>query len=319
MTWGWLWRRLVSLGIVLLAVALATYVLLDLMPGSTASAILGPGATPEAIAIVEHDLQLDRPLPVRFGVWLGRAALGDLGVSYRTGEIVTVSLRERVPVSIELLVLTQVVAVTLAGAAALLSARRENGRLDRTLSAISFGAIALPQFALGIVLLVVFAQKLGWFPVAEFARLTDDVGANLRSMVLPVATLALPLAGIYYRVLRTDLLQTLRSDHITFARAMGLSPRRVLIGRALRPSSLTLISVVGLNTAFLLGGAVIVERLFSVPGLGQQLTASVATRDVVMVQGTALVIAAVYVVINLAVDVALTLIDPRIRLARSAT
>lgn len=319
MTWGWLWRRLVSLGIVLFIVALATYVLLDLSPGSTASAILGPGATPEAVAIVEHDLELDRPLPLRFGIWLGRAVQGDLGVSYRTGEVVTVVLRERLPTSLELLVLTQVLAVTIAGVSALVSARRENGRLDRALSSTSFVAIAVPQFALGIILLVVFAQVLGWFPVAQYARFTDDPVANLRALVLPVVTLALPLAGIYYRVLRTDLLQTLRSDHITFARAMGLSSRRVLIGRALRPSSLTLISVVGLNTAFLLGGAVIVERLFSVPGLGQQLTASVATRDIVMVQGTALVVAAVYVVINLIVDIALTLLDPRIRLAGTAT
>jgi peptide/nickel transport system permease protein len=318
MSWGWLWRRLVSLGVVLLAVSMATYLLFDLLPGSTATAILGPGATPETIAVVERDLRLDEPLPVRFGIWLERAVQGDLGVSYRTGEVVTVALRDRVPMSLELLALTQLVAVAVAGTAALLSARREGGRLDRALSSVSFVAIALPQFAFGIVLLIVFAQKLDWFPVAQYVRFSDGPLDNLRALVLPVLTLSLPLAGIYYRVLRTDLLQTLRSDHITFARAMGLSSRRVLVGRALRPSSLTLISVIGINTAFVLGGAVIVERLFSLPGLGQLLFTSVISRDIVMVQGATIVIAFVYVVVNLVVDLGLTMLDPRIRLARSA-
>ena len=319
MTWGWLWRRLVSLAVVLLAVSMATYLLFELLPGRTSTAILGPGATPEALATVERDLRLDEPLPMRFGIWLGRAVQGDLGVSYRTGEVVTVTLRDRIPTSLELLVLTQLTAVGVAGIAALVSARREGSRVDRVLSALSFVAIALPQFAFGIVLLIVFAQKLDWFPVAQYSRFSDGPADNLRALVLPVVTLALPLAGIYYRVLRTDLLQTLRSDHITFARAMGMSPRRVLVGRALRPSSLTLISVIGINTAFLLGGAVIVERLFSLPGLGQLITVSVASRDIVMVQGATLSIALVYVVVNLVVDVMLTVLDPRVRLVRSAS
>ena len=148
---------------------------------------------------------------------------------------------------------------------------------------------------------------------------TDDFDAvRVAFDVKPVVTLAAPLTAIYYRVLRTDLQQTLRSDHITFAKAVGLSPRRILLGRALRPSSLTLISVIGLNTALLLGGAVIVERLFSLPGLGSQLTISVATRDIVMVQGATLAIAFVYVLINLCVDIALTILDPRVRLSRTA-
>jgi peptide/nickel transport system permease protein len=319
MTWGWFWRRLVSLGAVLLLVSIATYLLVDLLPGSPASSVLGPAATPEAIAVVEQDLNLDRPLPVRYAIWAGRAVRGDLGVSYISGEVVSVSLRERLPVSLELLLLTQLVATALAVPAALTSARHQDTRRDRLLSSGSFVALALPQFALGIALLIVFAQKLKWFPVADYQRLTDDPIGNIHSLVLPVVTLAVPLAAIYYRVLRTDLTQTLRSDHITFARAMGFSERRILLGRALRPSSLTLVSVVGLNTAFLLGGAVIIENLFSLPGLGRFALESVVVRDLPKIQGATLVIAIVYVVANLLVDVSLALLDPRVRLARGAT
>ncbi len=314
----WLAQRLGSVLVVVLIVCLATYLLLDLLPGSTAITVLGDSATPEKIAIVEHDLALDKPFVTRFGIWVSRAARGDLGVSYQTGEIVSVALRQRVPTSLELLLLTQVTAVAIAMATAVASARREHGRLDRALSTGSFFALALPQFAFGIILLIVFAQKLRWFPVADYRTFGDSPMGNLRSLALPVATLAVPLSGIYYRVLRNDLVQTLRADHITFARAMGLSARRVLLGRALRPSSLTMLSIIGQNTAYLLGSSVIAEGLFSVPGLGQFLTRAVQTRDIVKVQGAVLVVALVYVLVNLAVDVGLATLDPRVRLERRA-
>ena len=315
----WLARRLASLVVVLLLVSFLTYALLDLLPGSPANAILGTAATPDAIATVESDLQLDRPLPVRYGIWLGRAARGDLGVSYQTGEIVNTSLRQRLPVSLELLVLAQALAIGLALPLALAAARRPRGVLDRVTSTASFGAIALPQVAFGIILLTVFAVKLRWFPATRFVTFATDPVQNLRALVLPTLTLGLPLAGIYFRVLRTDLAQALASDHATFARSMGLSSRRVLLGRLLRPSSLTLLSVIGLNTAFLLGGAAVIEQVFSVPGLGSFLLNAVLFRDFVKVQGAVLAIAVVYVLANLAVDVLLSALDPRIRLGRSAT
>ncbi len=319
MGWGWLWRRLASVALVLVIVSIVAYLLIDLLPGDPATAVLGTSATPESIAIVRRNLHLDDPLPVRYAVWLGRALRGDFGVSYRTGEVITAAMRPRIATSLELLALTQLSAISIAVPTALVSARRERGRADRLLSAGSFVALAMPSFAFGIILLVVFAQKLHWFPVADYVPLGENVAKNLRALVLPVVTLSVPLAGIYYRVLRTDLVQTLRSDHIAFARAMGLPGRRVLLGRALRPSSLTLVSVIGLNTAVVLGGAAIVERLFSVPGIGAFMTEAVLTQDVVKVQAAALTIAAIYVVVNLAVDVVLTLFDPRIRLSRSAT
>ena len=317
MGWSWLWRRLASVVVVLLLVSFAAYALLDLLPGSTATAILGTGATPDAVAQVEADLHLDRPMPVRYMLWLQRAVNGDLGVSYQSGEVINTAVRPRVGMSLELLVLTQLFAAGVALPLSLLAARNENGRLDRLVSAGSFVAIALPQVAFGIILLTVFAVKLRWFPATRYVPFGTSPVQNLRALVLPVLSLGLPLAGIYTRVLRTDLLQTMASDHITFARAMGLPTRRVLLGRVLRPSSLTLVSVIGLNTAFVLGGAAIVEQLFSLPGVGSFLLRAVLFRDFVKVQAAVLVIAVIYVVVNLAIDVALTLLDPRIRLTRS--
>ncbi len=289
MSASWLWRRLVSLGVVLLLVSLVTYLLIDFLPGDPAIAVLGQSATPESIADRAPGPLARRPAAgaLRRLARAGAAGRSRRVVPHRRGD--HGGLRQRLGTSLELLALTQLAAILLSVPAALLAARRERAVLDRVLSNGAFVAVAMPQFAFGIALLVVFAQKLEWFPVAHYVRSARTSFDNLHALVLPVLTLAVPLAGIYYRVLRTDLMQTLRSDHITFARAMGLSPRRVLLGRALRPSSLTLVSVIGLNTAFLLGGAAIVERLFSAcPGLGAFMTEGVLTQDVVKVQGAAL-------------------------------
>jgi len=318
MTWSWLWRRLVSLLLVLWIVSFLTYGLLELMPGSGAEAVLGPSATPEAIEQVRQDLHLDDPFLVRYGRWLGRAVQGDLGVTYPDGRVVSVVLRESLPTTIELVILSQLFAIGLALPTSMAAARREGSRVDRAMSAGSFVAIALPQLVLGIVLLTIFAQRLRWFPASEYTHLTESVGGNLRSMVLPVITLSLPLAGIYFRVLRNDLVTTLRSDHIFFARGMGLSARQVLWRRALRPSSMTLVSVMGLNIAALLGGVVIAEQIYGLPGLGRLLVGGVLTRQVTLVQGAVMFVAVVYLVANLVVDIALMALDPRVRLEKAA-
>jgi peptide/nickel transport system permease protein len=313
-----LWRRLVSLAVVMFLVTLLTFWIMELLPGSTAEAVLGPSATPENIQRVREDLHLDDSFVSRYTTWLGRAVRGDLGVTYPDGRVVSVVLREGLPASMEILVLTQLFAIGVALPAAMAAARREGSRLDRNLSSGSFVALAMPQLAFGIVLLTVFAQKLRWFPASEYTHLTESVGGNLRAMVLPVLTLGLPFAGVYFRVLRADIVNTLRSDHIAFARGMGLSSSRIMWRRALRPSSLTLISVAGLNTALLLGGVAIVENIYGVPGLGRTLIISVLSRQITLVQGCVLVIAVFYVLMNLLVDVALTVLDPRVRLERAA-
>lgn len=314
----WLLRRCVSLIGVLLLVTLGTSALLELLPGNKAVAILGTSATPEAIKIVEKNLNLDRPFIVRYGIWTERAAQGDLGIG-RDGELVSASLKQRIPTSLELMVSAQLLAIALAVGGAIYATKRAGRRADRMLSTAAFGMVALPQFVLGLLFVIYLAGKWKLFPLLTHPTFFSDPIGHLRSIALPVMTLAVPLAGIYYRILRTDLGATMQADFITRARASGLSERRILFNHALRPSSLSLLSVVGLNTAAVLGGAVIVENLFAVPGLGRLLLESVAKRDLVKVQGAVLAIALIYVVVNLFVDVLLQLLDPRVRAATSGS
>jgi peptide/nickel transport system permease protein len=234
-------------------------------------------------------------------------------VSYRTGEVVSVAVRQRLVVSLQLVLMAQVLALALALPFGTWAGYRANRPFDKVTSAGAFGLVAMPQFVMGVLLLTVFGVWLGWFSVADYQSLFDSVPGNLRSMTLPALTLALPLAGLYTRILRADVAVTMQSDHVMLARASGIPTRRILGRHVLRASSLGLLTVIGLNTGALLGGAVIVERLFSLPGLGRLLLDSILSRDFVMVQGCVLAIAVFYVFVNFAIDVLLRVLDPRLR------
>ena len=306
-------RRAIDLVVVLFAVSILTFVLLDLLPGGPAAAILGGSATPESITKVNAELGLNRPLPVRYVKWLGHATTGDLGRSYRSKLPVATVVRGAALPSLELVLLAQLLALLIAVPLSLRAALKPGRLLDRALSAGSIVALGVPQFALGIVLLAVFAVKLHWFPAADYRSLGENPLRNLRSLALPAITLAVPSAGTYARVLRADIGVTLTHDYVTMARALGLRERSVLRRHVLRPSSLTLIAVVALNAGVLLGGAVLVESLFSVPGLGRTLVEAVLTKDALVVQGVVLTIATAFVVANAAADVIILLLDPRQR------
>jgi peptide/nickel transport system permease protein len=238
---------------------------------------------------------------------------GDLGVSYQTGEPVAVTLRQRVPVSLELVALAQLFALVVAVPLGCWAAQRAGRGADRVISAASFGGMAAPPFAVAVLLTGVFAVRLGWFPSIGYVGLADDPVDNVRSLVLPALALAVPLAAVYVRVLRADLVRTLSADHIALAEANGLSPARVLLNHALRQSSLTLLTVVGLNFSALLGGAVVIESLFALPGVGRLLFVGIQTRDYLLVQGAVAVIATTFVLVNFALDVLHTALDPRVR------
>jgi peptide/nickel transport system permease protein len=306
-------RRAASLVVVLLLVSLATFALMDLLPGDPAVAILGTNATPENLAIVRSDLGLDRPAPARYLTWLGRAVRGDLGVSYKTNEPVAATLRQRAPVSLELVGLAQVLALGLAVPLGCWAAHRAGRRADRVISAVSFAGLAAPPFGVAVLLVGVFAVRLGWFPSIGYVGLAGDPLGNLRALVLPALALAIPLAAAYVQVLRVDLVRTLAEDHIALAEANGLSARRIMFNHALRQSSLTLLTVVGLNFSTLLGSAVVIEALFALPGVGRLLFTAIQTRDYVVVQGAVAMIAVVFVVVNFGIDVLHTALDPRVR------
>ncbi|HZM78777.1 MAG TPA: ABC transporter permease [Candidatus Limnocylindrales bacterium] len=306
-------HRAGRLAIVLLIVTAFSSLMVDLLPGDPALAILGPEATPEQIAALRHDLELDRPLPVRYLAWLGSAATGDLGSSVRTGQDVGAAIAQRLPVSLELLLLSQILALAIAVLAAILAAAKPDGVFDRVVTTLSSVVLGLPAFVLGLVLILLLSVQLGLLPTIGFTPLSEGVGQNLRSMALPVLTVALGETVVYIRVLRADLLATLSESFIDVARAKGLSERRVMLGHAIRPSSLALVTLVGLNAGRLVGSAVIIESMFALPGVGRLLVDAIADRDYTVVQGAVALIAVSYVLLNVAVDALYGVIDPRVR------
>lgn len=310
-------QRAGRLAIVLFIVTVFSLLMVDLLPGDPAVAVLGPEASPEQITALRQELGLDRPLHERYVTWLGSAFTGDLGSSVRTGQDVAEAIAQRLPVSLELLVLSQLLALAIAVPAAILAAARPNGIFDRTVTTLSSVVLGLPAFVLGLLLILLLSVKLEWLPTLGFSPLSEGLGANLRSMALPVLTVALGEAVVYTRVLRADLLATLSESFIDVARAKGLGERRVMLGHAVRPSSLALVTLVGLNAGRLVGSAVIIESMFALPGVGRLLVAAIADRDFTVVQGAVLLIAVSYVLLNVLVDALYGVIDPRVRHGRT--
>ncbi|MDP3160637.1 MAG: ABC transporter permease [Reyranella sp.] len=312
----WLARQLVRLVVVLFCVTLLTYMIVNILPGDVAIVILGNLATPEDIAGLRADLGLDRPMLVRYFDWLGSALSGDLGRSYRNGEPVVQAIIDRLPVSLQLMVMAQVVALGISIPVALLSVRRPGGLFDRISASAAFGFLAMPNFMLGIVLIYLFSVSFDLLPATGFTPMSEGLWDNLESMILPSLTLGLIEWTVLMRVLRSDLLTTLKEDFILLARAKGLPPWRVLLQHALRPSSFTLITILGLNIGGLIGGAVIVEQIFALPGVGRLLLGGIFNRDLILVQGTVSFIAVGFVVINFLVDMLYAVLDPRVRHVR---
>lgn len=311
-------RRIPSLLATLLVVSLLTFLMTSLLPGDPALQILGAeAATPEAIAAVRADLGLDDPLPVRYLHWIGDALTGDFGRSYRTNVPVSEAIAERLPVTAEIGVLAILIALAIAIPVGMLSAYRAGTRTDKIISSTSFGLLAVPNFMVAILLILVFAVWLGVLPATGWVNFTDDPVQNLRSALLPALSLAVAEMAVYTRLLRTDMIATLQQDFVTMARVKGVSNRRILFRHALRPSSFSLMTVAGVQVGAIIGGSVVIETLFALPGVGRLLLEAVFVRDLLMVQGVALVIAVSYVVVNFTVDILYSYLDPRISHGRS--
>lgn len=307
-------RKLGELVLVVFAVSALTFSLLSLVPGDPAVAIIGQNEmTPERLAEVRADLGLDDPLPIRYLNWAKGAFTGDLGRSERLNQDVVDTLKERIPVTAELMLLAMVVALAIALPLGSFAAYRAGTRADKTTTAISFALLSMPTFIFAIALIIIFAVRLQWLPATGWTPLDESVSENLRRMVLPVATLSLTEAAVYTRVLRSDMITVLHSDFIAFARVKGLGVRQILTRHALRPASLSLLTLIGLQLGGAIAGAVVIEQIFALPGLGTMLFAAILTRDLVLVQGGVLLLAITFVVVNALVDIAYTVLDPRIR------
>lgn len=290
--------------------------LIDLTPGDPAATILGDNATPQQIAVLRDQLGLDKPLLVRYAEWLGHLARGDFGTSIRSQQPVLDAILERLPVTLELAVLAQIIAFAVVLPLALYTAYRAGGRADRLANVVTSGLVSMPPFLTALLLVFVFALTLRAFPATGWVRLSEDPVGNLSSAFLPALTLALTELAVLTRVLRSDLIATLQEDFILSAKAKGLPTWYVLLRHALRPSSFSLITLAGLGLGRLIGGAVIVETLFALPGIGQLLVNSILAKDAVTVQGVVIFVALAYVALNLLTDLLYAILDPRTRVAR---
>src|SRR6202171_5171961 len=310
---GFVARRLLYLVPVLIAVSLLTFLIASLLPGDLAYVILGDQATPEKVAALRHDMGLDEPIWWRYLSWLGHVLQGDFGRSFRTGQTVLQAVAERLPVSIELMILAEVVGLAIGVPFAIACAVRSGSVFDRFMTGTAFGMLSVPAFLSAILLIYLLAVELRWLPATGYVPLEEDAIGHLRRFLLPALTLALGEWPVLMRVLRSDMIATLQEDYIAMARAKGLKPSRILLVHALKPSSLTLVTITGINIGRLIGGAVIVETIFALPGIGRLLVGAIYTRDLIILQGVVLFVAAGFVLMNFIVDMCYAVLDPRIR------
>jgi len=305
-------QRAVRLVLVILLVTIFTSLMLQLVPGDAAQLIAGEGATPEVLAAVRAANGLDQDVVTQYLHWMGNLLTGDLGESFRTRGPVWDAIVDRAPATIEIALGAIVIALAVAVPLALFCAYRAGGLVDRTVEGLTSLLVALPPFLTGVLLAFVFSVSLRWLPVTGWVPFTEAPLRNLSYVVIPAVALAMPALATFQRVLRTDVIATLQLDHIALARAKGVPPRQIMTRHALRPSSFSLLTVAGLQLAQMVGGTVVIETLFGIPGLGALLIQSVLGHDLVMVQGVVVVIAMAYLVINLIVDVSYRLLDPRV-------
>ena len=305
--------RFAHLILVVLAVSVITFVMLDLLPVSVAHEIAGRNATAADIAAIRERLDLNDPVLLRYGRWLTDVLHADLGRSLTSGQSVGAAIRSQLPVTIELLLMAQAMSLSLALPIGIVSAWRVDGKLDRLFGTLGFALSSIPSFALAIIFIFFFSLRLKWFPATGYTPLSGGVWTNLQGMVLPAASIALVEWVVLMRVLRGDLISTLREDFILLARAKGLPTWSILLRHALRPSCFSMITLLGIHVGNLIGGAVIVENLFALPGIGRLLLSSIFAQDFPMVQGCVLVIAVGYVAVNFLVDICYGLLDPRVR------
>jgi peptide/nickel transport system permease protein len=307
-------RRLPPLIGTLFAVSVLTFLLTALLPGDPAVQILGAqSATPEAVAQVRAELRLDQPLVNQYWHWISDAVTGDFGRSYRTGQEVSDAIVERLPVTLQIGGMAIAFALLAAVPLGMLSAYRAGGALDRGVTGATFTLLAIPNFMMAILLILVFAEILGLLPATGWVRFSEDPAANLRAALLPALSITMAELAVYTRLLRSDMISTLQEDYIAVSRAKGMPTWWILVRHALRPSSFSLLTVVGVQIGAIISGSVIIETLFALPGVGRLLVDSIFQRDLIMVQGIALVVAVSYVIVNFIVDILYSYLDPRIR------
>lgn len=309
----YLLRRALAIIPVMLVVATVSFVLIRLAPGDPASVLAGPDATSEDLAQLRTALGLDQPLPVQLVKWYARLAQGDLGQSIFLRRPVVQAVVERLEPTLLLTMWGTVLAILIGVPAGIVSARYHNTAVDQSFMALALLGLSIPNFLLGLVMILVFGVWLGWLPVSGYVPLDEGVWRNLRSLLMPAVSLGLVQSALVARITRSSMLDVLREQYILSGRAKGLSERAVIYKHALKNAIIPTLTVIGITVALLIGGAVVIETVFNIPGVGRLIISAVLRRDYPVVQGVVLLIAVTYTVINLLVDLAYLVIDPRIR------
>lgn len=306
-------RRILSLIPVMLVVATFAFLLVHLAPGDPASMMLGEEATVEDVERLRMELRLNDPLPIQFAVWLGRVVRGDLGQSLYSREPVLRVIAGRAQPTLILSACALAVAVTIGVLGGIIASLYRGGIIDQFVLVVAMFGAAVPGFWLGLVMILYVSVELGLLPTSGYRPLSSGIWNSLQYFILPAIALGFPQSALIIRVTRSSMLDVLSSDYVRTARAKGLSSRLVVMKHALRNALIPIVTVIGLSFATMVAGTVVTESVFSIPGMGRLVVASVLRRDYPLVQGTVLVIAAIYVIANLVVDLAYVYIDPRIK------
>jgi peptide/nickel transport system permease protein len=311
-------RRALTALLTLFLASVVVFAFVHALPGGPAVALSHESYDPAVIAATMHRYGFDQPLPVQYVRWLGQVARGQLGTSPTTDLLVSSQLAQRIPITAELAFWSLLIAVVIGVPAGVAAAVRPGRALDYAASAVALGGLSIPHFWFGIVLILIFAVHLHVLPSGGFVPLPQGLGGNLSHMLLPAVVLGTGLAAVLMRQTRAAMLEALGSDYVRTARAKGMAEWQVVWVHALRNSLITVVTVIGLQLGALIAGIVTVEEVFNIPGIGQLTLDSVYTRDYPTLQGVVLLIAGTYIVVNLLVDIAYTVINPRIRAARGA-
>jgi len=306
-------RRLLGVIPVLALVAIAAFLLIHLVPGDPALVMLGNDATPQQILQLRTQLGLDRSLPEQFVLWLREVLRGNLGESFFLGRPVTQALLERLPATMQLAVLSLIFSLLIGIPAGLIAAVWQNTRWDQLVMATAIGGISIPSFWLGLALMLVFSVQLGWLPSGGYMPLWEDAWQGLRTLALPAISLGFMQAALIARMTRSSMLEVLRQDYVRTARSRGVGRWLVILKHAFKNAMIPVITTIGTAFGVLLGGAVVVEIVFTFPGLGRLVVLAVQRRDYPLVQGALLLTSVIYVVVNLAVDLLYGVFDPRIK------
>ncbi|MGH6781167.1 MAG: ABC transporter permease [Sphingomonadaceae bacterium] len=306
-------RRIITTIPVMAFVALFVFSLLYIAPGDPAAVIAGDQATPADVEKIRLSLGLDRPYLIRFGEWLFRVLQGDLGTSIFTSLPVTQLIAQRIEPTVSLMVLTLIFAVIVAVPMGVIAAWKAGTWVDKSAMAFAVLGFSIPVFVVGYLLAYVFALKLDWLPVQGYTPLSEGLWPWLRNLILPAVTLGLVYIALIARITRATMLEVLQQDYIRTARSKGLGQRNVLFLHALKNAAIPIVTIIGIGIALLIGGAVVTESVFAIPGLGRLTVDAILRRDYPVIQGVVLLFSFVYVLVNLIIDLVYTLVDPRIR------